>query len=227
MEDCYNQEKCAREVARIKLLLHFKEKPFYSFAKRLFDIFGSAIAILVFLLPMLIIGAMVKAQDGGPVFYNSKRVGRGGAIFTMFKFRTMIVGAEKQLDKLLNNNETNGKTFKMKDDPRITKIGKFLRKTSLDELPQLFNVFLGSMSFVGPRPALPREVALYSQDIEYQRLLVKQGITCVWQVSGRSLTTFEEQMEMDKEYVNRRSLFLDCSLLLKTFPAVLSKKGAE
>lgn len=188
--------------------LGYKEKKTYQFFKRFFDIFFSLFALLLCGWVMLIIGLVVKCQDGGPVFYVSYRVSKNGSIFKMYKFRTMIVGADAQLDSLKKNNETHGPTFKMKNDPRITKIGRFLRKTSLDELPQFFNTLNGSMSFVGPRPPLPSEVDKYLPD-QYARLLVKQGLTCIWQVSGRSLTTFEQQVEMDKEYVKKRSLFLD------------------
>ena len=138
----------------------------------------------------------------------------------------MVPNADVKVVELLDKNESSGPLFKMKDDPRITKVGKFLRKTSLDELPQIFNVLNGSMSFVGPRPALPREVTQYDED-QTVRLLVKPGITCLWQVSGRSSIGFEGQVRLDKEYVEKRSLWLDFKILLKTIPAVFMQKGAE
>ena len=162
----------------------------------------------------------------GPVFFKDKRIGKGGKDIVVYKFRSMRVNADKELDELLAKNETGGITFKMKDDPRITKFGKFLRKTSLDELPQLFNILNGSMSFVGPRPAIPREVEQYN-DYQRQRLLVKQGLTCIWQCSGRSNTTFDEQIEMDLDYIEKRGFFFDIWLMIKTFFAVIFGKGAE
>ena len=169
---------------------------------------------------------LVKITSKGPIIYTSERVGKNGKLFKFYKFRSMRVGADKELEQLLAQNETGGITFKMKDDPRITKFGKFLRKTSLDELPQLFNILNGSMSFVGPRPAIPREVEQYN-DYQRQRLLVKQGLTCIWQCSGRSNTTFDEQINMDLEYINKRCFFFDIWLMIKTFFAVLFGKGAE
>lgn len=175
---------------------------------------------------LLILALLVKITSKGPVIYTSERVGKDGKLFKFYKFRSMRVGADKELEQLLAQNETGGITFKMKDDPRITKFGKFLRKTSLDELPQLFNILNGSMSFVGPRPALPREVEQYN-DYQRQRLLVKQGLTCIWQCSGRSNTTFDEQINMDLEYINKRGFFFDIWLMIKTFFAVLFGKGAK
>jgi len=204
----------------------FKEKLVYRFFKRFFDILLSIIALSACGWLMILIGIIIKCEDRGPIFYVSYRVSKDGVIFKMFKFRTMIVGADNQLESLKKNNETRGPTFKMRNDPRITKFGRLLRKTSLDELPQFFNTLNGTMSFVGPRPPLPKEVDQYTPD-QYARLLVKQGLTCIWQVSGRSLTTFEQQVEMDKEYVKKRNLFLDFWLLVRTIPAVLFQKGAE
>lgn len=203
-----------------------KNKPIYSFLKRLGDIIGSFILIILLSWLFLILAILVKCTSKGPIIYSSLRVGKDGKLFTFYKFRSMRVNADKELDELLAKNETGGITFKMKDDPRITKFGKFLRKTSLDELPQLFNILNGSMSFVGPRPALPREVEQYN-DYQKQRLLVKQGLTCIWQCSGRSNTTFDEQIEMDLNYIEKRGFFFDIWLMLKTFFAVIFGKGAE
>jgi exopolysaccharide biosynthesis polyprenyl glycosylphosphotransferase len=204
----------------------YLHKPFYSFCKRAFDIFASALGLII-LSPLLLITALIiKCQDGGPVFFKQKRVGLNGKKFKMIKFRSMVPDAEAKLKEVYKNNEESGPLFKMKDDPRITKFGKFIRKTSIDELPQLFNVLGGSMSLVGPRPALPHEVNQYDA-LDTIRLLVKPGITCIWQVSGRSKLGFKEQMELDREYITKRSLHYDFYLLLKTIPAVLSHKGAE
>jgi lipopolysaccharide/colanic/teichoic acid biosynthesis glycosyltransferase len=218
--------KYSNLVNSSKAYFGFREKPVYEFFKRFFDVLFSFLALISLGWVMIIIGLIVKCQDGGPVFYISYRVSKNGSIFKMYKFRTMVVGADTQLDPLQQNNETHGPTFKMKNDPRITKFGHFLRKTSLDELPQFFNTLNGTMSFVGPRPPLPNEVDQYYPD-QYCRLLVKQGLTCIWQVSGRSLTTFEQQVEMDKRYIKKRNIFFDFWLLIRTIPAVLLQKGAE
>lgn len=204
----------------------YKKKPIYDFFKRIFDVFGSFVLIILLSWLLLIIGILVKCTSKGPMIYKSKRVGKNGKEFTFYKFRSMRVGAEQELESLLSQNEMGGITFKMKNDPRITKFGKFLRKTSLDELPQLFNILNGSMSFVGQRPALPREVEQYNK-YQKQRLLVKQGLTCIWQCSGRSNTAFDEQIEMDLTYIKKRGFFFDIWLLIKTFFAVLFGKGAE
>ena len=203
-----------------------KKKPIYTFIKRFGDIIGSLLIIILFSRLYLILAILVKCTSRGPVIYKSQRVGKNGKLFTFYKFRSMRVGAEQELDSLLDKNETGGITFKIKDDPRITKFGKFLRKTSLDELPQMFNILNGTMSFVGPRPALPREVEQYN-DYQKQRLLVKQGLTCIWQCSGRSNNTFDEQIEMDLEYIKKRWFFFDIWLMIKTFFAVIFGKGAE
>ena len=189
-------------------------------------ILGSFVLIILLSWLLIILALLVKLTSKGPIIYTSERVGKNGKLFKFYKFRSMRVGADKELEQLLAQNETGGITFKMKDDPRITKFGKFLRKTSLDELPQLFNILNGSMSFVGPRPAIPREVEQYN-DYQRQRLLVKQGLTCIWQCSGRSNTTFDEQINMDLEYINKRGFFFDIWLMIKTFFAVLFGKGAE
>lgn len=203
-----------------------KRKLIYEFLKRSIDMIAAFFAIILLSWLFLFLIILVKCTSRGPVFYVSTRIGKMGKPFHFFKFRTMRNGAEAELEELLKYNETNGITFKMKDDPRITKFGKFLRKTSLDELPQLFNILFGSMSIVGPRPATPREVDLYN-DYQYQRLYVKQGLTCIWQCSGRSDTTFEEQVEMDLTYIQKQGFFYDILLVLKTIPAVLFSKGAK
>jgi lipopolysaccharide/colanic/teichoic acid biosynthesis glycosyltransferase len=194
--------------------------------KRGLDILGSAI-LLVLLGPLFaIIALLLKLQDGGPVFFVQKRVGKFGSEFKMYKFRSMCLNAEARLKEVLaKNHHQEGITFKLKDDPRITRIGKWLRKVSFDELPQLYNVLVGDMSLVGPRPPVPREVALYSQ-AHRRRLTVKPGITCIWQVSGRSNIDFSRQVLLDVNYIENQSFWTDCGILVRTVPAVVSGKGA-
>lgn len=209
-----------------RVTVTYKKKPVYSFFKRIIDITGAFLGIVLLSWLFILLAILVKCTSKGPVFYVSQRVGKNGKLFKFYKFRSMRIGAEAELEELLKYNETNGITFKMKDDPRITKFGKFLRKSSLDELPQLFNILNGTMSIVGPRPATPREVELYN-DYQKQRLMVKQGLTCIWQCSGRSNTTFDEQVNMDLTYINKRGFWFDIWLVIKTFFAVLFGKGAE
>lgn len=209
------------------LIIIVKGGKIYSLFKRLFDIFCSFIAIIVLSPILLIIGLLVKLTSKGPVFYVSTRIGKDGKPFKFYKFRSMKKDAEKELVNLLEQNETQGITFKMKDDPRITKFGKFIRKTSLDELPQLFNILKGDMSIVGPRPCTDREYALYSEK-DKKRLLVPQGLTGEWQTRGRSDTTFDEMVDMDLEYItSKRGFWYDIKLILLTIPAVLKSKGAK
>ncbi len=189
------------------------------------DIVGSA-AGLVMLSPVFMITALlIKLEDGGPLFFGQNRVGKWGHIFKMYKFRSMIVGADKIKDTLLEQNESGGVIFKMKRDPRITRVGRVIRKLSIDELPQLFNVLKGDMSLVGPRPPVPREVAEYELS-DRRRLEIIPGLTCLWQVSGRSDINFEGQVRLDVQYLESQSLIGDIILLLKTIPAVLSGRGA-
>ncbi|MBN2718019.1 MAG: sugar transferase [Deltaproteobacteria bacterium] len=194
--------------------------------KRGFDLAGSATGLMVLSPVFLAITAAIKLEDGGSVIYTSKRVGRHGKEFDFYKFRSMVENADQKKDDLLAQNESEaGVIFKMKNDPRITKVGKFLRRTSLDELPQLVNVFLGDMSLVGPRPPLPREVAQYKIGDRY-RLEVIPGLTCLWQVSGRSELDFHQQVELDREYIYDQTIFNDILLILKTIPAVLGGHGS-
>ncbi len=196
------------------------------FVKRLIDIVAS-ILLLIILMPLfMIIMLLIYINSPGPVFYKQIRVGRWGKLFTMWKFRSMYLDADKRLKEIMAENEmTGGVIFKMKNDPRIIPIGRFIRKASIDELPQLWNVLKGDMSLVGPRPALPSEVNQYSLQ-DRQRLEVIPGITCIWQVSGRSNIPFPQQVELDTEYIQSQSLLLDLKLLLKTIPAVLLSRGA-
>ncbi len=194
--------------------------------KRFIDITGSVV-LLVLLMPLLAVTAvLIKLTDFGPVLFWQKRAGRWGREFMMPKFRSMVPNAEDLLPALRGRNDHGcGVLFKMKDDPRITWIGRILRKFSIDEMPQLWSVLKGDMSLVGPRPPVPWEVARYSLS-HRRRLDVLPGLTCIWQVSGRSLIPFPKQVEMDVEYIQKRSLWLDIKLLLATIPAVLFQKGA-
>ncbi|NJK88294.1 MAG: sugar transferase [Myxococcales bacterium] len=169
----------------------------------------------------------IKLEDGGPILFRQKRVGRGGRVFDMYKFRSMVRNAEelKAALEAANAHGAEGITFKIKDDPRITRVGRLIRKYSVDEFPQFFNVLNGDMSLVGPRPALPKEVARYKA-AQLRRLLVKPGITCLWQVNGRSEIDFDGQVRLDLEYIASESLKTDLVLLLKTIPAVLKGDGA-
>ena len=205
----------------------FKKKRMYYFFKRLFDFFASLVAIILLSWLMIIIAILVKCTSKGPAIYKSDRVGRNGKIFKFYKFRTMKQDADKELEDLLKYNQTGGITFKMKDDPRITKFGKFLRKTSLDELPQFFNILKGNMSFVGPRPCTVREYNLYS-DYDKLRLLVPQGLTGYWQIHGRSNTTFEVMVNMDIFYIiKRRNFWYDIWLIIRTPFKLFSHGAAE
>ncbi|MFH0931067.1 MAG: sugar transferase [Candidatus Zixiibacteriota bacterium] len=193
-------------------------------AKELIDKALSFILIILLSPLFLITALLVKLSSKGPVLFKQQRVGLNGRKFTLYKFRTMVENAEQLQKTLLDKNEMDGPVFKIKEDPRITKLGKFLRKTSLDELPQLFNVLLGDMSLVGPRPPLPEEVSQY--DLWHRkRLCVKPGLTCLWQINGRNKINFEKWMKLDLEYIDNWSLFLDFKILLKTIPAVLFGSG--
>ena len=194
--------------------------------KRLLDLTGAVFGLLVLSPLMLVVAIIIRVDDPGPIFFSQVRSGRNGRKFRMHKFRSMVVDAEKLKAKLMAHNEMDGPVFKIKHDPRITKIGRFIRKTSIDELPQLFNVLVGEMSLVGPRPPLPSEVAQY-KPWQRRRLSVKPGITGPWQVSGRNEISFEQWMEMDLAYIDNWSLWLDIKIILMTVPVVLLKKGAS
>jgi lipopolysaccharide/colanic/teichoic acid biosynthesis glycosyltransferase len=168
---------------------------------------------------------MIKLETAGPVLFRQARVGYRGRIFQCYKFRSMSLDAEKRKDELAHLNEASGAAFKIKDDPRITRVGRFLRRSSLDEFPQLWNILVGDMSIVGPRPQIPSEVEQYTPE-QALRLLVRPGLTCLWQVSGRSQLDFDEWMQLDGEYVRRRSLLFDVEILARTLPAVIQRKGA-
>ena len=199
----------------------------YLILKRLMDIIGASLGLILASPIMLIVAILIKLEDPkGPVFFSQIRNGAYPATFKMYKFRSMYIDAEERLQELMHLNEQSGPAFKIKDDPRITKIGKFIRKTSLDELPQLFNVLKGDMSLVGPRPAIPREVEQYTT-YQKQRLFVKPGLTCIWQVSGRNNIEFDQWVELDIQYIKTRNLWLDIKLILLTIPALLGDENAS
>jgi len=195
------------------------------FVKQLFDYLGAFFLVLLLSPLFLLIAIMIKISSPGPVIFKQIRCGLNGRKFTFYKFRSMIANAEEIKPNLEELNEATGPVFKIKNDPRVTSIGRFLRKTSIDELPQLFNVLKGDMSLVGPRPPLPSEVEKYEW-WQRRRLSMKPGLTCIWQVSGRSKLDFDTWMKMDLEYIDNWSLGLDFKILFKTIPAVLSGKGA-
>lgn len=196
--------------------------PFYLFFKRAADIVCSFLALIV-LSPVFLATAVAVRSDGGPVLFRQIRVGKGGKTFSMYKFRSMVVDADKMTENL--KNDAGGPVFKMYDDPRVTRVGRFIRKYSIDELPQLINILKGDMSIVGPRPALPNEVAMYS-DYAAQRLKVRPGLTCYWQCGGRSRISFDKWIDMDLEYINDQNLWRDFKIILKTIPAVFNADGA-
>ncbi|MCI1764309.1 MULTISPECIES: sugar transferase [Bacilli] len=197
----------------------------YRFLKRMLDIIASVIGLIVLSPVFLIVSLAIKAEDRGPIFYSQVRLGKGQRPFKMYKFRSMIVDADKKLEKLLKQNEVEGAMFKMKEDPRITNVGRFTRKHSLDELPQLWNVLKGEMSLVGPRPPLEREVADYSE-YDKQRLIVKPGCTGFWQVTARNDVDFEGMVNLDLEYIERSSILFDIGILFRTVAIVFKPNGA-
>lgn len=206
---------------------HFPYKvPSYSASKRVFDIIFASLALIIASPVLLIVAILIKATDRGPVFFKQVRVGRGGRYFWCLKFRSMCVDAEEKKKLLMHLNEVSGPVFKMKRDPRVTRVGAVIRKLSIDEFPQFFNVLLGEMSIVGPRPPLPSEVSLYNAR-ERGRLAVVPGITCIWQVSGRSDVSFERWVELDLEYIEKMSMATDIRILLQTVPAVMKGSGAR
>lgn len=196
------------------------------FAKRSLDFVGSALALILLSPLFLLVAILIKLEDRGPVFLVQTRVGRCGREFRMYKFRSMVVNADEYLASLLaQNKHREGVTFKLKRDPRITTVGRWLRKLSLDEFPQFYNVLRGDMSLVGPRPCLPREVALYTLE-QRRRLEIKPGLTCLWQIGGRAEIDFSGQVELDVRYIESQSFWGDLVILLKTVPAVILGKGA-
>ncbi|HEX3355359.1 MAG TPA: sugar transferase [Tepidisphaeraceae bacterium] len=209
-------------VQRMEALLA-KPMPWW---KRTLDLMGAGMALLVFSPIMLVIALAIKLTSPGPVIFKQKRAGLGGKPFEIYKFRSMCTDAEEKKKDLMGQNEQDGPAFKIKSDPRITRIGKLIRSTSLDELPQLLNVMRGEMSLVGPRP-LPVDEADAADQWQQRRLEVTPGLTCIWQIKGRSRVTFDEWVRMDINYIRRRNIGHDISLLLQTIPAVLLRRGAR
>lgn len=202
------------------------QKWLYSFLKRLMDIVGALCGLILLSPIFLIVALLIKLEDPkGPIFFKQIRVGKNEKEFGMYKFRSMVTDAEERLKDLLEHNEVSGAMFKMKEDPRVTKIGKFIRKTSIDELPQLLNVLKGDMSLVGPRPPLPREVKEYTA-YDKQRLLVTPGCTGLWQVTERNNVGFKEMVELDLMYIQNRSILYDIKIMLKTVKVLLGSNNA-
>ncbi len=198
----------------------------YAIAKRAFDLTFASL-LLVLTAPIWLIAAiLVKTTSPGPILFRQIRVGRGGAHFTCYKFRSMVDGADEHKRHLLHRNEATGPVFKLREDPRVTRAGKWLRKFSIDELPQLLNVLRGEMSIVGPRPPVPSEVAQYDAR-HLMRLAVKPGLTCYWQVCGRCEVPFDRWVELDLEYIEKRGVVTDLVILVRTFPAVIIGRGAH
>ncbi|MCR5485646.1 MAG: sugar transferase [Clostridiales bacterium] len=226
MKESEIKNKEERELVEETLAkLHSTNKKKLWIVKRTVDIVLSSLAILVFAIPMSIIALIIYLTDRHSPFFVQERIGRFGRPFNMFKFRTMVPNADKMLDTVFDQNEMSGPVFKIKDDPRITKVGKILRKTSLDELPQFFNVIRGDMTLIGPRPPLRREVEQYN---EYQkiRLIVTPGITCLWQVHPqRNSVPFDEWVRMDIDYILNRTIIMDIKIIFKTVIAMLSGEG--
>lgn len=208
-------------------LVSNESKITYCFVKRVFDVIFSGAVLIVFCWLFLIIALLIKAEDPkAPVFFRQERVGKNGKTFQMLKFRSMCVDAESKLVELRELNEKTGPVFKIANDPRITRVGKWLRKLSLDELPQFVNVLRSDMSVVGPRPALPNEVATYN-DYQRQRLLVKPGMTCYWQTRrNRDSITFDEWVDLDLLYIRKRSIWTDFKLIVQTVGVVLTAQGS-
>nr|WP_217077955.1 sugar transferase [Clostridium baratii] len=202
------------------------ESIFYIFLKRLIDLFGSVIGLIVLSPIILIVSLLIKFESKGPVIFSQDRIGKDGKVFKMYKFRSMVVNAEELKEKLKEQNEMSGPMFKMKEDPRVTKVGKFIRKTSIDELPQLINIVKGDMSLVGPRPSLPKEVKQF-EDWMMERLEVKPGLTCYWQVSGRNNIDFEDWMKLDIKYVRERNTLTDIKLIFITVFVLFGDENAR
>jgi len=227
LEDCLITNMHVEEFEETYVITLFREQMLLQLLlKRILDA-GISLIVLIVLSPlMLTVAILIKLTSPGPVFFVQKRVGMNQRVFSLYKFRSMVANAEEFKTRLLHLNERDGPAFKIQNDPRITRIGKFLRKTSIDELPQLFNVLTGQMSLVGPRPPLPEEVRNYEW-LFRKRLSVKPGITCIWQISGRNDVPFDRWMQMDHEYVENWTVWLDLQILCKTIPAVLLSRGAS
>lgn len=206
--------------------LNINKSKLYNITKRIIDIIGAIIGLIILSPIFLIVAILIKIEDPkGKVIFTQERCGIYPTTFKMYKFRSMVYNADEILETLRNQNEQIGPAFKMKNDPRVTKVGKFIRKTSIDELPQLINVLKGDMSLVGPRPPLPYEVKQYDE-YQLQRLMINPGITCIWQVEARNSVTFDEWVEMDLYYIKNRNIILDIKLILKTVKVLFGDSKA-
>ena len=214
-----------KEVVHNGVKYYVEEKKFYNFIKRVFDLTVALVFVTLFFGLFLGIAIAIKIDDGGPVFYIQNRVGLFGKEFRFYKFRSMRTDADEMFESLQDQNDTSGEMFKMRNDPRVTRVGRFIRKTSLDELPQFFNIIKGDISFVGPRSPLPREVENYT-DYSMQRLSVIGGLSCYWQISGRSEIDFSGMVELDYKYIRERGILTDLKILFLTIPAVIRGDGA-
>ncbi|MDO4891790.1 MAG: sugar transferase [Eubacteriales bacterium] len=214
-----------KEVVHNGVKYYVEEKKFYNFIKRVFDLTVALVFLTLFFWLFLGIAIAIKIDDGGPVFYIQNRVGLFGKEFRFYKFRSMRTDADEMFESLQDQNDTSGEMFKMRNDPRVTRVGRFIRKTSLDELPQFFNIIKGDISFVGPRSPLPREVENYT-DYSMQRLSVIGGLSCYWQISGRSEIDFSGMVELDYKYIRERGILTDLKILFLTIPAVIRGDGA-
>lgn len=228
--NCEDNAQATQKVGDEQFINDFKVRKIfaYPFFKRAFDIGASFLAIIILAIPMIFVAIAIKIDSKGHAFYASERVGKGGKIFRLYKYRSMDENADEKLNELLKERRDEWEVnFKLKNDPRITKLGKFLRKTSIDELPQLFNILKGDMSFVGPRPCSLREYDSYTEK-DKLRLSVPQGLTGEWQTHGRSNTTIEQRIDMDLDYIqNKRGFFYDLYLIFKTIGVAFRQEGAE
>lgn len=222
----FTNKRYVRDTASLLSEKDVNNRQSFLFTKRLIDITGSIVG-LIGLSPIMVWAAykIKQEENGSPIFFIQERVGKNGRTFKMYKFRSMCMDAEQKLVELIDQNEVEGAMFKIKEDPRVTKIGKKLRKTSIDELPQLWNVLKGEMSLIGPRPALPREVEKYD-NYDMQRLLVKPGCSGLWQVSGRNELSFKEMVELDAIYIENQSIFSDIKIILKTIVIMIKPNEA-
>lgn len=213
-------------IDRINMREVYQEKSrIYKFLKRLSDILLSGLALICLVPVFLVTAIAIKLEDGGSVLFIQPRAGKDMKPFKIYKFRSMYVNADAKLEELLKDNEQTGHAFKIKNDPRITKVGRFIRKVSIDELPQLINIIKGDMSIVGPRPILPWQMEECSE-YEKQRLIVRPGLTCYWQIGGRANIKWDEWVELDLDYIRDMSLWTDLKIIMKTIPAVFHSDGA-
>jgi exopolysaccharide biosynthesis polyprenyl glycosylphosphotransferase len=231
MADVFNVQVARISLSEIKGIPLLNMEPVAQdsqqlLAKRVFDVTCTLLALPILIPIFLIVAIAIKLDSPGPVFFVQQRVGIRKYIFPMYKFRSMYIDAEEKLKEIEHLNEAEGPIFKIKNDPRITRLGRFIRKTSIDELPQLINVLKGEMSLVGPRPMSIRDVDLFDHGVQRKRFSVQPGLTCIWQISGRSNLPFEKWLELDLEYIENWNFWLDLKILLKTLPAVVKSSGA-